>query len=50
MVEEPLADDRRSRLIDTWEQNWRSGGDALYGVFLQGELVGGCGLHRRLGP
>jgi RimJ/RimL family protein N-acetyltransferase len=50
MSEEPLADERRSRLIDTWEENWSNGGDAVYGVFLQGEVVGGCGLHRRLGP
>lgn len=29
---------------------WRSGGDVFMGVFLDGCIVGGCGLHWRIGP
>lgn len=27
-----------------------AGGDRLYGAFIAGEVVGACGLHRRVGP
>lgn len=40
---------RRER-IARWEQDWREGGDCVYGIFVAGAVAGGCGLHRRLGP
>lgn len=40
---------RRTRLR-TWEREWLEGGDVVLGVFLDGEVAGGCGLHRRHGP
>ena len=33
-----------------WEARRRSGGDAMYGMFVNDRVAGGCGLHRRLGP
>ena len=44
----PLAD--RRRLIAEWDQAWQSGDEAVYGVFLDGAVIGGCGLHARRGP
>jgi ribosomal-protein-serine acetyltransferase len=33
-----------------WETRRRSGGDVIYGMFVAGQVAGGCGLHQRLGP
>ncbi len=33
-----------------WQARRRSGGDAIYGMFVDGRVAGGCGLHWRLGP
>ncbi|MGA2282085.1 MAG: GNAT family N-acetyltransferase [Candidatus Dormibacteria bacterium] len=41
--------ERRTTLA-RWEQEWDAGGDLVYGLFLGAHVVGGCGLHRRLGP
>lgn len=49
-AQEPLSLDERTELIDRWEREWLAGGDVLLGVFLSGSVVGGCGLHRRIGP
>jgi RimJ/RimL family protein N-acetyltransferase len=49
MVEEPLPPDVRRRRINEWNRDYEQGGDAVLGVFLDGRVVGGCGLHRRLG-
>ena len=38
----------RRELIAEWERAWLAGGDVLYGVFRDGRVVGGCGLHRRI--
>lgn len=32
-----------------WEARRRGGGDAVYGIFRDGAVAGGCGLHWRLG-
>ncbi len=48
--DEPLSSAQRVELFDTWERGRLNGGDAFYAVVLDGELVGGCGLHRRIGP
>lgn len=50
IVHEPMGDDDRRDLVDAWEHDRRSGGDAIYGAFLGDVVVGGCGLHRRAGP
>lgn len=47
---EPLSDDQRIELINSGNEVWESGGDASYGVFRDGAVVGACGLHRRQGP
>ena len=47
-AEEPLTIAQRRELIIGFERNWRDGGDAVLGIFLDGRVIGGCGLHRRL--
>jgi ribosomal-protein-serine acetyltransferase len=49
VADEPLAVERRRAMIDEWERDWSQGGDVVLGVFLDGQIAGGCGLHRRLG-
>jgi ribosomal-protein-serine acetyltransferase len=47
---EPVDRAGRLELIESWETRWASAGEAMYGAFLDGGIVGGCGLHRRCGP
>ena len=47
VAQEPLTLAERVSLIEGWTREWEAGGDAVYGVFLEGEAIGGCGLHRR---
>ncbi len=47
---EPLALEDRRKLIAEWDAKWRAGEDTIYGVFHDGAVVGGTGLHRRIGP
>jgi ribosomal-protein-serine acetyltransferase len=47
---EPLSLDDRRKLIAGWDTDWRDGGDVVFGIFLDGEVIGGSGLHRRIGP
>ena len=47
---EPLSSEDRIALIDQWQADWARGGDVVIGVFLDGEVVGSSGLHRRRGP
>jgi ribosomal-protein-serine acetyltransferase len=49
-AQEPLSMQKRRDLIVEWEREWEAGGDCTIGVFREGEVVGGCGLHRRRGP
>ena len=42
--------EQRRQHIARWERAWREGGDCVYGIFVDGAVAGGCGLHRRLGP
>jgi RimJ/RimL family protein N-acetyltransferase len=48
--QEPLPLERRRALLEEWEREWLRGGDVLLGVFVDGRVAGGCGLHRRIGP
>lgn len=47
---EPQTVDQRAELIAGWERDWERGGDVYLGVFLDDEVVGSTGLHRRIGP
>ncbi|MGA9860230.1 MAG: GNAT family N-acetyltransferase [Solirubrobacteraceae bacterium] len=49
-AEEPIGLRRRRQMIAGWEADWAEGGDVLMGIFLAGQIAGGCGLHRRIGP
>ena len=50
IAHEPLSVGEREALIDCWDQEWLTGGDVVMGVFVDGAVTGGCGLHRRIGP
>lgn len=50
IAQEPLHDSDRVALFATWERSYLDGGDVVYGVFLDGRAIGGCGLHKRRGP
>jgi RimJ/RimL family protein N-acetyltransferase len=50
IANEPLAVEARRALIQSWFDEWQRGGGVTYGVFHEGEVVGGSGLHRRAGP
>ncbi len=43
------VEERRANLA-RWEREWGMGGDLVYGLFLGSLVVGGSGLHRRIGP
>lgn len=45
--EEPMALADREALIAGWEHQRLAGGDAGYGIWLDGRVAGGAGLHRR---
>ncbi len=47
---EPQTLDARRDLIRGWERTRLDGGEAVYGIFLDGLPIGGSGLHRRIGP
>jgi ribosomal-protein-serine acetyltransferase len=48
--EEPLPAGRRRGLIRRWREQFEAGLDATYGIWLDGAVAGGCGLHQRIGP
>jgi ribosomal-protein-serine acetyltransferase len=50
MAEEPKSLQERQAMLSKWEREWEGGGDALLAVFLDGEVAGSVGLHRRRGP
>lgn len=50
IAEEPVPTERRRARIEEWEREWRRGGDVVLGIFLDAEIAGGCGLHRRIAP
>jgi ribosomal-protein-serine acetyltransferase len=47
---EPLSPEDRLALINKWQADWEEGGDMVIGAFLDMEVVGSTGLHRRRGP
>lgn len=46
---EPLDVEGRAALINDWTRSWSEGGDIVFGVFLGDSVIGGTGLHRRIG-
>ncbi|HEY1688266.1 MAG TPA: GNAT family protein [Solirubrobacteraceae bacterium] len=50
MASEPLSPGLRRAMLVRWEQEWLDGGDVMLGAWIAGEVVGGCGFHRRRGP
>jgi RimJ/RimL family protein N-acetyltransferase len=53
--QEPLDLEQRRAMLERWGEEWAAGGDVVMGVFTQDgvvaeRVVGGCGLHRRIGP
>lgn len=46
---EPISRHARRALITRWAKQEAFGGDEPVGLFLGGEVVGGSGLHRRIG-
>jgi ribosomal-protein-serine acetyltransferase len=48
--QEPLTLERRREMIVEWDRDWRAGGDVVLGIFRDGEITGGTGMHRRIGP
>lgn len=44
---EPLSIEDRRSFIETGAQQRLAGGDATYGIFLDGRIAGGTGLHHR---
>ncbi|HEX6568124.1 MAG TPA: GNAT family protein [Acidimicrobiales bacterium] len=49
VAKEPMSLDERLQLVDGWQRLWDAG-DRMCGMFVGGEVVGGCGLHQRIGP
>lgn len=49
IAKEPMALDERRQLVAGWDRLWDAG-DRMCGMFVDGEVVGGCGLHQRIGP
>ena len=46
---EPKGPDERRAMIRDWEREQREGTAQYFGIWLDGRLAGGCGLHRRIG-
>lgn len=46
MAHEPKTLEQRRTMVVQWERDWRSGGDVVLGIFVDDQVVGGCGLHR----
>ena len=48
IADEPRSVEDRAELIRDWERQRRDGGDVAYAIFVDGEVAGSCGLHRRI--
>ena len=49
-AEWPMPRDAQLEMLREWERRRLAGEDEFLGVWLDGELVGSCGLHFRIGP
>lgn len=50
IAQEPMSVEQRIRLMGDWDRDWAAGGDTVMGAFVDDRVVGGAGLHRRIGP
>jgi len=50
VAHEPQTIEQRRELIARWAREEADGGDLVVGLFLEGRVVGGSGLHSRIGP
>lgn len=50
IAHEPLSPTARAELVAGWERQRLDGGDVVFGIWRDGEILGGAGLHRRIGP
>jgi ribosomal-protein-serine acetyltransferase len=50
VTREPAAVSERRDFILASIRSWNEGRDMNFGIFVDGEVAGGCGLHRRRGP
>lgn len=50
IAHEPSSVADRIALFSAWEEARLAGSDVTYGLFLDGEVIGGTGLHGRIGP
>ncbi len=50
IAHEPSTVDDRLALFSAWEEARLVGSDVIFGLFLDGEVVGSTGLHGRVGP
>jgi RimJ/RimL family protein N-acetyltransferase len=49
-AEWPKSPEEQLETLREWERRRLAGEDEFLAVWLDGELVGSCGLHRRIGP
>ena len=49
VAKEPLSLVERTSLVEGWWRLWDAG-DRMCGMFVGDLVVGGCGLHQRIGP
>jgi RimJ/RimL family protein N-acetyltransferase len=49
IADEPVTVEQRRERIAGWRALWDEG-DRLFGMFVGEAVVGGCGLHARIGP
>jgi RimJ/RimL family protein N-acetyltransferase len=49
VASEPLSIGERRAQIARWTEERRAGGDMVFGIFVGDRVVGGCGLHQRVG-
>lgn len=47
---EPTPIDDRRAMLARWERDWQTGDTLSYGMFVDGQVVGGASLMRRIGP
>jgi ribosomal-protein-serine acetyltransferase len=50
IAEEPKPLAQRRAMLSAWEQDWAAGGDVVLALFVDEQLAGSFGLHRRSGP
>lgn len=50
MAEPRQTLEQRRAMLAEWERAWLAGGDVVLGVFVDEQVAGSCGLHRRRGP